>query len=177
MRIFTFITVFLISTFISSAQDEIITSKNKFHFGIRHGYSELNISNNYTSRGRTSVYAGLFLSKSLSEKFSLQLEANYSQSVLLDIPLLLKYKLTNKFDLFTGPQLNLSIDNGSLRGFEDEKYGSSFLLGAQYNINSHWFIDARYTYGLTDQFLIDVYDETPHYGSKNSFNFGIGYKF
>ena len=70
-----------------------------FNFGIRHGYISTTLSNESGGITDQDVYVGLFATKRLSEKISVQIEANSDFSSVLEIPLLLKYNITNKFEV------------------------------------------------------------------------------
>ncbi|MWW23233.1 hypothetical protein [Algibacter lectus] len=97
-----FITLFtLLSVSIIFAQDsEVSVDSKSFDFGIRHGYIATALSNENGNNTNQDIYFGLFATKRLSEKFSLQIETNIRQYSVIEIPLLLKYKLTNKFDIY-----------------------------------------------------------------------------
>ncbi|WP_282147953.1 outer membrane beta-barrel protein [Algibacter lectus] len=69
-------------------------------------------------------------------------------------------------------------DDSIFRGSSSESLAASLTLGTQYNINKHWFIEARYNYGLADKHVVNNnLNEAPILGNKNNFSFGVGYKF
>ena len=177
MKNLCFTTLLVCFISFTNAQDSTSVDNNKFNFGLRHGYSLSNISNSYNSVSETSLFIGAFFETKLSDKLSLQIETNYSRSSLLEIPLLLKYRITNKFQLYSGPQLDLSLGNNNRNGFEDENFGASLIFGLQYNMSKHWFVEARYTYGISDQFIFNEFSTIPSFGNKQSFGVGLGYKF
>ena len=69
-------------------------------------------------------------------------------------------------------------DDSIFRGSTPENVTASLTLGTQYNINNHWFLEARYNYGLADEHVVDnTFIGTPYFGKKRNFSFGVGYKF
>ncbi|BAO77117.1 porin family protein [Winogradskyella sp. PG-2] len=175
---FTTLLIFTISIATATAQDSTALKKKKFDFGIRHGYSIWDVNASNSGLSDTNLYVGLFLETRLSKKLSIQLEANYSHSNLLELPVLLKYRISDKFEIYGGAQLEVSLDDNIQEAFKNKRLGTSLVLGAQYNINTHWFIDARYTHGLTNQIRVfNGFDTESIYGKKSTVNFGVGYKF
>lgn len=165
----------LLTVSIIFAQDSEISKDSKsFDFGVRLGGLSRTLSNESFTFTDNDIYLAVFATKKLSEKFSLQIEANADLSATL----LFKYKIINKFEVYLGPQLeyNKTYESPTLSRATQE-FTTSLNLGAQYNINKHWFIEARYNYGLSDKHLITAHDGVPSYGKKSSFNFGFGYKF
>lgn len=177
MKIFLFTTLFVFSIFSLQAQDYSSSNKTKFDFGIRHGYSNWDISTDYNSYNNFQLYAGLFIETEISEHFGVRIETNYSRRGLIEAPLLLKYKISNKFELYGGAELIYSFNSYDNYNANDKEFGGAFVFGVQYNINEHWFIEARYTHSFTDQFSIGSYGESPLFGKKRTVSFGVGYKF
>jgi opacity protein-like surface antigen len=177
MKNLCFTTLLICFISFATAQDSTNVDNKNFQFGLRHGYSLSDISDGYNVLSETNLYVGAFFETKLSKRLSLQLETNYSRSALLEIPLLLKYKITDKFQLYAGPQLDLSLGNNNRNGFEDEDFGASLVFGLQYNMSKHWFVEARYTYGISDQFIFNEFSTVPSFGNKQSFGVGLGYKF
>ncbi|WP_111684258.1 porin family protein [Winogradskyella tangerina] len=179
----TILSVVMLALTLSSigAQEGTKTEESKFDFGIRAGYNTYFLNTSGQNPTGSGYYGGIFLESELTKKWALQIEANYnySGSSTLQLPVLLKYKISKKFELFAGPQLDFSFEQQNLNEeSRNKRWGMSFLIGAQYNINSHWFIDARYTHGLTNQFpVFQGFGVNPIYEKRHAFNFGIGYKF
>lgn len=177
MILITALAVFSVSS--SFGQDSSNKKTQAFNFGTRIGSNLYDISAQNDRISETGLYGGLFIERRLSDKWSLQFETNYAGLSVLQFPLLLKYKITNKFEIYAGPQLDFSLEQKNMdKAFRNKRFGTSLVLGAQYNINSHWFIDGRYIHGLSNQFpIFQGFDNPSLYGKKRSFNFGIGYKF
>jgi len=166
----------IFSIFSLNAQDTITTKKNTFDFGIRHGWRHSTTNRGYDRADNINLYVGLFVETDISERFTLRLETNHSRFGLLEVPLLLKYKISDKFELLGGGEIDYFYDNNQF--FSDKKeFGGAFILGVQYNINSHWFIEARYTHGFTDQFPVFYYNDDFVFGKKRIVSFGLGYQF
>jgi len=161
------------------SQDSTAVKKRTFDFGARVGTSIYSIKTQNDLVEETGLYVGLFVEKQLSNSLALQIEANYSGMSVLQLPVLLKYKITNKFEVYAGGSLDFSFEQKNvLESLRNKRWGSSLILGGQYNINSHWFVEGRYIHGLTDQFPVYQGANTPSlFGNKRSFNLGIGYKF
>ncbi|EDP70079.1 hypothetical protein FBALC1_11117 [Flavobacteriales bacterium ALC-1] len=175
----TALVLFTMSTLI--AQDSTDVKNKGFNFGVRIGYSAYSFNTNNRAPYGSGYYGGLFFEKRLSEKWALQFETNfnYTGSSTLQFPILLKYKISGKFEIFGGPQLDYSFEQTTMSiESRNKRFGASLVIGAQYNINSKWFVEARYIYGLTDQFPVyEGANPTSAFTKKNSFNFGVGYKF
>ncbi|WP_282043507.1 porin family protein [Winogradskyella flava] len=180
MKQFILITTFAVFSISNLfAQDFTDVKTKAFNFGARLGTSIYTIKAPNDSRSWNGLYAGVFIEKRLSDKWGIQLESNYIGSSILQFPLLLKYKITDKLEIYGGGTLDVSLEQkNSAEVFRNKRFGASLILGAQYNINSHWFIEGRYIHGLTSQFpIFQGFDSQSIYGKKRSFNFGIGYKF
>ena len=177
--LFTFFAFF--SILIGFAQDSTNVTKKSFDFGVRTGYNNYFIQSPGTNPNGSGYYAGLFIETSLSEKLALQVETNfnYSGSSILQLPVLFKYRINEKFEFYAGPQLDFSFEQNNLNSeSRNKRWGASLILGAQYNIDKHWFIDARYVHGLADQFpIFQGFGVDPLYSKIRTFNLGLGFKF
>jgi len=177
----------IFSTSFIYGQDTDIKNDKKLNFGIRHGYSNFNTSarikfdngTSIVSNNELNLYLGFFIEKRISEKFRLRLEANFSPSTPLEFPLLLKYNISNKFSLYGGIQLDYSPNGGSTtEAFKNKEFGGSIVIGAELKLSKHWFLEARYTHGLTNQHRIfNGFSTEPVFGKRSSFSLGIIYKF
>ncbi|MBC3847806.1 porin family protein [Winogradskyella echinorum] len=177
MRKLCFTTLLICAISITAAQDSSDLNSSMFDFGIRHGYSNWDISTDYSGYNNFQLYAGLFVETNFSERLGIRLETNYSRRGLIEVPLLLKYKISDKFEFYGGTELIYSFDSYDNYNAKDKEFGGSFIFGMQYNINKHWFIEVRYNHGFTDQFSIGRYGESPMFGKKRTISFGVGYKF
>ncbi|WP_297868493.1 porin family protein [uncultured Flavobacterium sp.] len=206
--------VFLFSA-LSYAQD--------VKFGAKVGLNISNLSGDVEdTKSLIGAHLGGFAEISISEKFAIQPEllfsmqgakSEYSESDVdysyseesktklnyLNVPILAKYYVAEKFALLAGPQFGILMsakedfefsendngitDSGSESIDAKEFYKSlalSFNLGASYSITENFFIDARYNLGLSSI----AKDYTDEFGNSTSlkinnnvFQFSVGYKF
>lgn len=167
-------TIFLITTFFiiygASAQETETVIPFKTKFGIKGGLTFLTNSN---LEFNESAYVGLFSETRISKKWSLQNEVLISPSEgFLEIPILIKYHINDKFEILLGPKLDLIVDGVNDFPRRNGNINLSLAAGVQYNISKRFFIEGRYSKGLTD----------PRFGfdrdtAIDTFKFGIGFKF
>lgn len=206
--------VFLFSA-LSYAQD--------VKFGAKVGLNISNLSGDVEdTKSLIGAHLGGFAEISISEKFAIQPEllfsmqgakSEYSESDIdysyseetktklnyLNIPLLAKYYVADKFALLAGPQFGIlmsakedyefsetlsgTTDSGSESIDAKEFYKSlalSFNLGASYSITENFFVDARYNLGLSSiakDYTDEFGDSTSLKINNNVFQFSVGYKF
>jgi opacity protein-like surface antigen len=206
--------VVLLST-ISFAQD--------VKFGAKVGLNISNLSGDVEdTKSLIGAHLGGFAEISISEKFAIQPEllfsiqgakSEYSESDIdysyseetktklnyLNVPLLAKYYVADKFALLAGPQFGIlmsakedyefsetlsgTTDSGSESIDAKEFYKSlalSFNLGASYSITENFFVDARYNLGLSSiakDYTDEFGDSTSLKINNNIFQFSVGYKF
>lgn len=206
--------VVLLST-ISFAQD--------VKFGAKVGLNISNLSGDVEdTKSLIGAHLGGFAEISISEKFAIQPEllfsiqgakSEYSESDIdysyseetktklnyLNVPLLAKYYVADKFALLAGPQFGIlmsakedykfsetlsgTTDSGSESIDAKEFYKSlalSFNLGASYSITENFFVDARYNLGLSSiakDFTDEFGDSSSLKIKNNVFQFSVGYKF
>ncbi|WP_395654393.1 porin family protein [Flavobacterium sp.] len=206
--------VVLLST-ISFAQD--------VKFGAKVGLNISNLSGDVEdTKSLIGAHLGGFAEISISEKFAIQPEllfsiqgakSEYSESDIdysyseetktklnyLNVPILAKYYVADKFALLAGPQFGIlmsakedyefsetfsgTTDSGSESIDAKEFYKSlalSFNLGASYSITENFFVDARYNLGLSSiakDYTDEFGDSTSFKINNNVFQFSIGYRF
>jgi len=138
-------------------------------FGITAGVHSLRFSESGFSANSTGFYVGGFANIGISDKLEFHPElhyANVEDSSLLIAPILLKYNITEQFNLQAGPQIDYFLEDSG-DGFDS--FGASLALGAGFDITSNFIIEARYSIGITNR-----YEGALKVGS---FQAGIGYKF
>lgn len=206
--------VFLFSA-LSYAQD--------VKFGAKVGLNISNLSGDVEdTKSLIGAHLGGFAEISISEKFAIQPEllfsmqgakSEYSESDVdysyseesktklnyLNVPILAKYYVAEKFALLAGPQFGILMsakedyefsetlsgtsDSGSESIDAKEFYKSlalSFNLGASYSITENFFVDARYNLGLSSiakDYTDEFGDSTSLKINNNVFQFSVGYKF
>lgn len=92
-----------------------------------------------------------------------------SASTLIEVPILFKYKITDKLSALFGPKFDFYIDEGVL----SDDVGVSASFGLQYDVNKKSFIQLNYNYQLNNPM------NNMHYNSdkRGSFNLKSGFKF
>jgi len=108
---------------------------------------------------RTSYFVGFLVDIPITEKLSFMPEFIFSQQGknlesfrldYLNLPLGLKLQVSNLY-INVGPQVGVRIWDPELSGVFSNFEASAFG-GIGYIFKSHIFIEARYTFGLTDVF-------------------------
>ena len=152
-------------------------------YGVRGGYtiSNLDFDGNAptTNKHRNSIYIGFFgdvrLSKTVSLVPELQFSAEGAKQEPLNLdyiqaPILFDFKLGPRLFFEIGPQVGLKISkvDDDIRNFAYSGVG-----GFSYNITPMIFIDARYTYGLSN-----IFDKELGIKAINTnMQIAVGYKF
>ncbi|MDO7136212.1 porin family protein [Algibacter lectus] len=152
-------------------------------YGVRGGYniSNLDFDEPYSieNKHRNSIYFGAFATISLNKTLSLIPEFQFSaegakEEVInldyLQMPILLRYRISEKFHAGLGPQVGLKVHK-----YEDgiRNFAYSGVASVEYKINLMLFADIRYTYGFSN-----IFDEHLGIGAKNrNIQLGVGYKF
>ena len=120
-----------------------------------------------SSFSTTGFYFGGFVEFGLSDKFMLQPGLNYhtaSESGVkfdfLSIPVTFKYQVADKINILGGPSMFYSMESN-----DPDKTRFNLDLGGSYDISDNFFIDPRYSIGLTGDQKV------------NHFLLGVGYKF
>lgn len=152
-------------------------------YGIRGGLNTSNLDfeemTPFENKHRNSIYFGAFACIDLSRTLSLMPELQFSaegakaeplQLDYIQIPVLIRFKLSNKIHAGIGPQVGLKVhkvdDNA-------KNIAYSGVAGVEYRITYALFLDARYTYGLAN-----VFDDNAGVSAKNrNVQIGVGYKF
>ncbi|HEA30535.1 MAG TPA: PorT family protein [Leeuwenhoekiella sp.] len=154
-------------------------------FGVTAGYTNINLkaktddgSNDFTdSDDQNGFYIGLLADIALADNFHVQPEALYSlvEDVnFLQIPILAKYYLgESRFHLLGGPQATVIIDET----FGIKNFGLDLSVGAGYDFNEHFFMDARYSFELTNRIGNDLPQQVDASLRISTINIGVGYKF
>ncbi len=127
-----------------------------------------------SSDTKTGFYIGVALSDvSLTEKLKFQPEANliivkdFNQ---IHTPLLLKYNFSEKFSVYTGPNMRFLLD--SPQGYNN--FSFAIDAGLSYHITEKLIAEARYDFGLGN--LLDNVD-SDNYIRMNNIQLGLAYKF
>ena len=159
--ILTVAAVFAVS--FANAQDKGGSSDIKF--GVKAGLDLLSVSNGGGSA--TGFFGGAFAEFGLGDKFALQPGLNYHSAskdgvnfTFLSIPVIAKYNVAEKINILAGPSLYYSLESG-----DQDKTRFNLDLGGSYDITDNFFVEPRYSLGLTGDSKV------------NHFLIGVGYKF
>jgi hypothetical protein len=186
--------VFVLFTFSGFSQNDTSTQSSdnrsfqkefepEFKFGVRGAY---NISNldftpdpTFENNHRNNMAIGGFVEYFPSESFSMLAELQYSaegggndealRASYIQLPLLFKLHLGTNLSIGAGPQVGLKVWS-----YEDgfKNFAFSGVGGIEYMLSDILFIDARYTYGLTN-----ILDNDSNFEAKNTnIQIGIGMK-
>lgn len=174
MRKIIFLVLVLVGTTTAFAQSA--------DFGVTAGYTNINAKAK-ASDGNNSVslsddasgfYVGVLLDIEIEGNFHVQPEALFAlaeDTKFLYIPILAKYYISDSgFHLLAGPQANIILEESG----GTKTFGLDITFGAGYDINEHFFIDARYSFEVTNRLDKNDYDAKLR---ANTLNVGVGYKF
>lgn len=153
-------------------------------YGVRAGYNVTNLDfrpevpAGVENAHRNGFAIGFLAEYGISEKFSIAPEIQFSAEGAKDkefrldylqMPILINYKFTRKIALGVGPQVSLKAHDYE-DGIKNIVY--SGIAGLTYMITDEIFVDARFSYGLTN--LFD--DETGLDAINKNLQFGFGIK-
>jgi opacity protein-like surface antigen len=165
-----------------------VKSQSLNQFGLKAGANLMGIKDRLsddstTQVNKTGFYIGAFMEFRKSVDLSIQAEINYSSTDnkindnigLLHIPILIKYKLGDKFEIYGGPesQFLLSISQTDIKREEYKKFILAASLGVGFIISDAITIDARYNLAIS-------YFRDLGYHQNIKLNFlqiGLAYKF
>ncbi|WP_242132446.1 porin family protein [Aestuariivivens marinum] len=152
-------------------------------YGVRAGinFSNMDFDPDATFRNdhRNGLMIGFFgefgLSKAVAFAPELQFssEGGKNDDLRLDyiqIPAFFKFRLSEKFHLGFGPQVGIKVHeaNDGVKNFAYSGVG-----GIEFKLTHTLFLDARYTYGITN-----VFEDFMSFEGKNTnIQLGFGYKF
>ncbi|QCE43219.1 porin family protein [Psychroserpens sp. NJDZ02] len=145
---------FVLTSFYGFSQDAL--------YGVRAGYNISNLDfdpsvpTGVENAHRNGFFIGFFGEYSLSKSFSFAPEVQFSAEGAKDqelrinyiqVPLFFKYKIGKSLAIGVGPQASLKGHS-----YEDslKNFGFSALGGLEYLISDEFFVDFRYSYGLSN---------------------------
>ena len=122
----------------------------------------------------SGVYVGLaFTDIPLSNKLKLQPEINFigvKDFNQIQTPILLKYKISDKFNLYTGPSFEFLLDAPQ----NIKSFNFALDFGVSYDILNNFLIEARYDWGQSN--LLEGGNSDNSF-KINHFQIGFAYKF
>ncbi|WP_299521281.1 porin family protein [Winogradskyella sp.] len=152
-------------------------------YGVR---GALNVSNldfdpdaTFENKHRNGFAFAGFVDFGLSEELALHVELQWSaeggkdediRADYIQMPIMLKLSVSDRLSFGAGPQVSLKTWKNN-DGFST--FAFSGVVGAEYMITSEIFVDARYSYGLSN--ILDE-DLTDVEAKNHVMQFGIGIK-
>jgi len=121
------------------------------------------------SVNETGFYLGAGYKMPVNDTFSIEpalLLSLVNTATSLYVPVMGQYHFTDSFYAQAGPQINFLLED-----VEDGALGIDIALGAGYNIDKNWYVEARYGFEV---FRGGDYGE---FASINTFSIGAGYRF
>lgn len=166
-----------------------INAQSLNQFGVKAGVNLVDIKDKLSDDGTTHVsktgfYVGTFIEFRRSVNFLIQPEIYYSSNNnkidekigLLHIPVLFKYRLGTKFEIYGGPESQFLL---SVKGIDINKNKNykKFILavtgGVSFLISDELMLDARYNLAISNYI-----DFGYHQNKKLNFiQIGLAYKF
>jgi opacity protein-like surface antigen len=160
-----------------------ICLSQEIRYGVR---GALNVSNldfdpdaSFNNQHRNGFAFAGFVDFGLSENVSLTTELQWSaeggkdeaiRADYIQLPILLKLSVSDRLSFGAGPQIALKTWKNN-DGFAT--FAFSGVFGAEYMITSELFVDARYSYGLSNILDKDLTDAT---AKNHVMQFGFGIK-
>lgn len=166
-----------------------VKSQSLNQFGLKAGENFVDIRSKLSDNGithvnKTGFYLGAFMEFRRSVNFLIQPEIYYSSNNnkidekigLLHIPVLFKYKLGNKFEIYGGPESQFLLSVKGVDINKDKKY-KKFILAANAGVGflilNNLTLDARYNLAISNYI-----DFGNHSNEKLNFiQVGLAYKF
>jgi hypothetical protein len=152
-------------------------------YGVRAGYTISNLDFKeapfMNNQHRNSFYIGFFGDFRVSNAVSVVPELQFSPEGakaevlhldLIQMPILFKFRLNEKWRLGAGPQFAVKSHKTD-DGFRNFHY--SAIGGLEYKLNQMIFLDLRYSYGLSNIFDDNLGAEAIN----TNIQIGIGYQF
>ena len=152
-------------------------------YGVRAGYTISNLDFEDTptvvNEHRNSFYIGFYGDFRLSNAISVVPELQFSPEGannenlhldLIQMPIFFKFRLNEKWRLGAGPQVALKSHKAN-DGINNFHY--SAIGGLEYKFNQMFFMDLRYSYGLSN-----IFDDNLGVEAINTnIQLGVGYQF
>lgn len=153
------------------------TYAQKTQFGITTGVdfasAKLKFPGGSSTESETGFYVGGLVDIAASDKFHVQPELLFvfiKDSKQLQLPILAKLFLAEKFSVLVGPDFLFDLDGDSAG---TKSMGVGFDFGGAYDIGKNFSIEAKYNLGITN-----LLKDAPNgfSGKINGLFVGLGYK-
>jgi opacity protein-like surface antigen len=161
----------LILSIVALSAFGIASAQKDMKFGVKGGLDMVSVKATGASTSLTGFFVGGFAEFAIADKMVLQPGLNYHtasksengftyKANFLSIPVLLKYNVAEKINLLAGPSLYYSLEST-----DTDKTRFNLDLGGSYDITENFFVEPRYSIGLTGDAKV------------SHFLIGVGYKF
>jgi hypothetical protein len=162
-------------------------------FGIKAGVNFSTLTDAAGLDNRTGFVGGIFVGGKLGDKLGIQADLLYSQQGAefnagnfdlnyINVPVVLKYFVTDKLHIHAGPQFGVLIDENAqtVLGTVINKIGTndtdvSGVVGAGLDLPFGIRLDGRYNFGLTD--VPDDQEKGLTKGKNSVITLSVGYSF
>ena len=95
---------------------------------------------------------------------------------LVEMPFHFRHMLNKKISIFAGPKVDLAADRfDKTEESKSKLLGLSAEAGVQYDLHRHFFVEAKYSAGITKSINEAEFDINN--GRRNNFRVGAGYRF
>lgn len=166
--------------FIAILLTSMATFGQEVSFGAQAGYLNMTAKATYdgssVSESNSGFYVGALADFTLSEDFHLQPSVNYANvedTSFLIIPVMAQYHIQESgFYLQAGPQGTITLEETAEN---INSFGLDLALGAGYQINENFFVEAKYAFEITNRLSGDAGDDVKY--RVNTLSVGLGYKF
>ena len=171
----------------------MVSFSQEVDFGFQAGYinmegkSSSSIGNVSASGSSSGYFLGMLADFPVSENLHIRPSVNYAnadETNILFVPILAQYYIQDSgFYFHAGPQATFLLDNVSLGGVDILKtFGLDLALGIGYEIDENFFLEAKYSFELTNRYTKEIKDAASSQGADvtsrlNALTLGIGYKF
>ncbi len=154
-------------------------------YGVRAGYTISNLdfkegaASMIENKHRNSFYIGFYGDFRLSNAVSVVPELQFSPEGanderlhldLIQMPILFKFRLNERWRFGLGPEAAIKSHK---TGDGIKNFHYSGIGGLEFKLNQMFFIDLRYSYGLTNIFDDNLATEA----ANTNIQFGVGYQF
>jgi hypothetical protein len=142
--------------------------------GVDFASAKLKFPGGSLTESETGFYVGGLVDIAASDKFHVQPELLFvfiKDTKQLQLPILAKLFLAEKFSVLVGPDLLFDLDGDSAG---TKSVGVGFDFGGAYDIDKNFSIEAKYNLGITN-----LLKDAPNgfSGKINGLFVGLGYKF
>lgn len=136
-------------------------------FSVKAGYNSVSFDFGGVSVSEGGFFVGVAYQFELSEEIDIEPSVLYSlvsDLSSLYVPVMVKYNLSEEFNIQAGPQINYILEDN----FDEAAFGLDIAFGAGYSFSEQFFAEARYGLQVSrDLEGVDV----------NTFTIGVGYRF